>query len=89
VNEVPGGYSPGWWSSYYTGWGYSSPGYLVTEEYVTWEMTLWDARAEDRLAWTAAMETTNPSAGKDFVKSVTKSTVESLTKTGLIPPDAQ
>lgn len=83
---VPGSYHGGFWSSYYgPGWGYWDPGYVLTDKFVDWEMTLWDARAEDRLAWTATLETNNPSAGGEFVKSVTGTTLGLLEKQGLIP----
>jgi len=84
---VPGTYQGGFWGSYYNqGWGAWSSGYVVTDEIVSFETTLWDTRAEDRLVWTALTETTNPSAGPKFVQSVTGAIEQSLVRTGIIPP---
>lgn len=85
---VPGSYSGGFWSSYYgPGWGSFSPGYVVTDEIVSFETTLWDARAEDKLVWTMLSETTNPSSGSDFVRSLTKKVMQGLDKARSIPPE--
>lgn len=85
LTYVPGARG-GFWSSYYgPGWGYWDPGYVVTERLVDWEMTLWDTRAEDRLVWTASLQTTNPSTGQEFVTSVRDTIVTLLAKQRLIP----
>jgi hypothetical protein len=84
---VPGT-TGGFWTSYYGyGWGYGSPGYVMTDEIVTFETTLWDARAEDRLVWTLLTKTTNPSSGRSFVKSLTNAVAPALEKARLVPPE--
>jgi hypothetical protein len=74
------------WSSYYgpqwTSWG---PGYVVTEPVVRFDTTLWDTRAGDQLVWAATTESSNPSAGKGFARSLTKGVIPSLEKAGHIP----
>jgi hypothetical protein len=85
---VPGAYGGGFWSSYYgAGWGLYSPGYVTTDEVVSFETTLWDTRAEDRLVWATFTETINPSSGQDFVRSLTKKVLEELEKGRLVLPE--
>jgi hypothetical protein len=84
---VSGAYGGPFWTSYYgSGWGSYSPGYVVTDEVVRFETTLWDTRADDKLAWAMSSETTNPSAGRDFVRSLTKAVIGGLEKARVIPP---
>jgi hypothetical protein len=83
---IPGTYQGGFWTSYYNqGWGSWSPGYVITDEIVSFETTLWDTRAEDRLVWAMLTETTNPSSGPKFVQSVTRSIEVGLERAGLVP----
>ena len=91
----PGHYHPGFWSAYRmgpgaVGWGgpsyFYSPGYVETTEEVAFETTLWDARDDDRLVWAALTRTTNPSAGRDFVKSLTGTVVPAIARARLLPP---
>lgn len=85
---VPGSYGGGFWASYYgSGWSYYSPGYVVTDEVVTFETTLWDTRAEDKLVWAMSTATTNPSSGREFVKSLTTAVIEGLEKSRFTPPE--
>jgi hypothetical protein len=87
---VPGYYGGDFWSGYYgPGWGTWSPGYLVTDEIVSVDTTLWDARTGDQLIFAITTDTTNPAAGKDFVQSVVKTVVSALDKQRLIPPKRQ
>lgn len=87
---VPGSYSGGFWTGYYgTGWGYGSPGYVVTDEIVTFETTLWDLRQEDKLVWAALTKTTNPASGPKFVKSLTNAVLPKLQSSGQIPPEPE
>jgi hypothetical protein len=84
---VPGTYGGGFWASYYgSGWSAYTPGYVVTDEVVSFETTLWDTRAEDKLAFATFTETTNPSAGQKFVRSLTDSVVEALDTARLVAP---
>jgi hypothetical protein len=84
---LPGAYYGGFWSSYYgQAWGYYDPGYVLTDEVVSFETTLWDARAGDRLVWSADLETTNPSDGREFARSLTGRVVSTLDKSGFLPP---
>lgn len=86
---VPG--ANGFWRGYYGGWGYNrwgyygSPGYVVTDETVVFEATLWDLRKEDRLVWTAQTQTLNPANGKDFAVSLKRAVESKLAKAGFIP----
>lgn len=79
-------YSGSFWSAYYgPGW-WGGPGYVMTDEIVTFESTLWDARAEDKLVWAALTKTTNPSSGKSYVGSLVKAVIPKLEGTHFIPP---
>lgn len=78
-------YSGGFWSAYYGPSGWGGPGYVVTDEIVTFESTLWDTRAEDKLVWTALSKTTNPSSGKSYVGSLVKAVVPKLGETRFLP----
>lgn len=86
---VPG--SPtgtGFWDSYYgPGWGGAyTPGYIVEDEEVNMETTLWDLRvANGTLVWSAVTKTTNPRSGADAVKSVTREVLPKLEAVGLVP----
>lgn len=71
-------YGPGWWGG---------PGYLVTDEVVTFESTLWDVRAEDKLVWAALSRTTNPSTGKSYIDSLVKTVVPKLEDARFFPPE--
>lgn len=77
--------STGFWDGYYMyGWGYRDA-YIVSDEIVTFENTLWDTRAENKLVWTAETKTTNPESGKDFAKSLTRAVDPALSKAHFIP----
>jgi hypothetical protein len=92
VNEkqtyVPGGYDVGFWNGYYgPGWGATSdPGYVVTDQFVKFETSLWDPNGNGRLVWSAVTQTENPSSGRDFASSLTKSVVPAMTRAGFLPP---
>jgi hypothetical protein len=80
-------YAGGFWNNYYgPGWAWGSPGYVVTDEVVTFEPMLWDARAPEKLVWAALTKTTNPSAGREYIESLTEAVVPELDKASLIPP---
>lgn len=85
---VPGYYDGGFWDDYYggPGWGSWSPGYLVTDEVVSFDTTLWDTRKGDQLVFALTTETTNPASHEDFVPSLTRTIVSALQKQMLIPP---
>ena len=68
-------------------WGAGAPVYAETDEYVKFETTLWNP-ASGKMVWSAVTQTENPTSGKDFVSSLTKSIVPSLAKAGLIPSRA-
>ena len=78
--DGPDVYGPGWNGMY------GPPGYLVTDEAVQCEAALWDARADDKLVWTASTRTLNPSSGQAFVKSVSQAVVPALAKARFIAP---
>ena len=82
-------YAGSFWSAYYgPGW-WGGPGYVVTDEIVTFESTLWDTRAEDKLVWAALTKTTNPSTGKSYVGSLVKAVMPRLEDTRLIPSERE
>jgi hypothetical protein len=77
--------STGFWDGYYMyGWGYRDA-YIVSDEIVTFENTLWDTRAENKLVWTAETKTTNPLSGTDFAHSLTRAVDPALAKARFIP----
>lgn len=82
---VPSSYNGGLYGGYY-GWGGTwSPGYVVTDAFVKFETSVWDA-SQGRLVWSAVTETENPSSSRDFVKSLLKSVIPAMTNVGLVPP---
>jgi hypothetical protein len=83
---VPGYREDGFWGGYYgPGWGYWSPGYVVTDEIVNFDTTLWDTRSGDQLVFALTTKTTNPSSGTDFVQSLTKTVIKALEAQNLLP----
>jgi hypothetical protein len=85
--SVPSSAGGGFWSGYYgSGWAAAGPSYLTTDEIVSVDTTLWDARSGDRLLFAISTDTTNPSAGKAFVASVVKSVVSALEKQEIVSP---
>lgn len=75
------------WSDYYYGasWAGWYPGYVYTDEFVKFETTLWDERAGGKLVFAAVTETKNPSSGRDFVNSLVKQVIPTMTRAGLLP----
>lgn len=66
---------PSYW--YYN---YGAPGYVVTDEAVRCETSLWELRdGSEKLVWTAASKTLNPANARDFNESITKAVVPELT----------
>jgi hypothetical protein len=73
-------------SPYNNYWGPSgsyAPGYVVTDELVQFEASLWDLRDGMRV-WTANTNTTNPSSSRDFAKSLSKKVLPQLVEEGLV-----
>jgi len=85
---VPGAYGGGFWDGYYgPGWGGAwDPGYTVTDQFVKFETSLWDPSGSGKMVWSAVTQTENPSSGKDFASSLTKSVVPAMTQAGFLPP---
>jgi hypothetical protein len=84
---VPGHYmGGGFWGGYYgMGWGWS-PGYVVTDELVDAETSVWDLRTDNgRLVWSALTNTENPTSGPDLTKSLAKEILPKMEKAGLVP----
>jgi hypothetical protein len=69
-------------------WGPGAPVYAETDEFVKFETSLWNPNS-GRMVWSAVTQTENPTSGKDFSNSLTKSIVPSLAKAGFIPPKGQ
>ena len=88
TSYVPGHYQGGGWAGGYygMGWGWS-PGYVVTDEIVDAETSVWDLRgdANSRLLWSAVTKTTNPSSGEDLTKSLSREILPSIAKAGIVP----
>lgn len=79
--------SSGFWDGYYMqGWGYGNA-YVVDDETVTFENTLWDTRADTKRVWTAETKTVNPENGADFAHSLTKAVDPALTTAHFISPE--
>jgi hypothetical protein len=86
LSYSPGYYAGGFWGGYYgAGYGYTG-GYAYVDDILNLETTLWDTRAGDQVVWAVLTNTTNPSSGRDFVKSVTKKVVPELARAHMIPP---
>jgi len=85
---VPGApYGGPFWGGYYgPGWGGAwDPGYVITDQFVKFETSLWSPSGNGKMVWSAVTQTENPSSGKDFVSSLTKSVVPALGKAGFLP----
>jgi hypothetical protein len=85
---VPGAYYGGFWTGFYgPGWGgVWDPGYTVTDTFVKFETSLWDPRGEGKMVWSAVTQTKNPSSGRDFATSLTKTVIPLLVRSGFSPP---
>lgn len=87
---VPGHMSGGFWGGYYgpgPGWGgMYSPGYVVTDEIVFVETTLWDVRgAGDGIhIWSSTTQTLNPRNVTDFAGSLANEIVPNLLEADLV-----
>lgn len=84
--------SPGttyWGGGYYRGWGAYDPGTVMTEEYVTFENSVFDPNGEGKLVWSGNTETLRPDSGSEFAASLVGKLMPELTKAGLVPPLSQ
>lgn len=85
---VPGHMSGGFWAGYYgPGWGgMYSPGYVVTDELVMVETTLWDVRGAGNgiHIWSSTTQTVNPRNTSDFAGSLAKEMVPNLLESDLV-----
>lgn len=59
-------------------------GYMVTDEYVTLESTLWDLRSTDEIVWAAGTETVNPSNQRQLVHSASQVVIPELARAKFI-----
>jgi hypothetical protein len=88
LTYMPGSYAGDFWDGYYgplVSAGAWSPGYVETDDFVNLEATLWDARLNDKVVWSALTQTTNPSSGRSFDDSVASKLVPELAKAQFIP----
>ncbi len=69
--------------NYYWGASAYDLGYVVTDQIVEFETSLWDLRDGKRV-WTANARTENPSSSRDFAKSLSQEVAPELSKQGLI-----
>lgn len=93
TSYVPGHYRGGGFAGgsygmggyYGMGWGWS-PGYVVTDEIVDAETSVWDLRGEGggRLVWSALTKTTNPTSGEDLTKSLSREILPNMAKSGIV-----
>jgi hypothetical protein len=65
-------------------WGAGAPVYAQTDEFVKFETTLWDPNS-GKMVWSTVTQTENPTSGKDFATSLSKTVVPSIAKAGLLP----
>ena len=84
---VPGGYSGSFWGGYYgPGWGGGwDPGYVIPDQLVKFETSLWSLGDQGSIVWSAATETQNPSSGKDFARVSPTASVPALAEAGFLP----
>lgn len=76
---------PSYWSYGWYGWG--SRSYVVTDQVVRCETSLWEARnGGEKMVWAAASKTLNAEDGNDFVASVTSAVVPELTRARFLVP---
>jgi len=85
---MPGTPMPAPYYSPWGYWGYSysyaySPGYMVTDEYVTIETNLYSLK-DDKLLYSAQSESLNPDNINDLVGSVAEATVAEMHSRGLL-----
>ena len=88
---VSGAYEGGFWDGFYgPGWGGAwAPGYVVTDQFVKFETSLWDPKGNGKMVWSAVTQTENPSSGMAFASSLTKAVLPALTKAGFLPPSPE
>jgi hypothetical protein len=65
-------------------WGPGAPAYAETDQFVKFETTLWST-SSGKMVWSTITQTENPTSGRDFTSSLTKTVVPSLANAGLIP----
>jgi hypothetical protein len=65
-------------------WGPGAPVYAETDQFVKFETTLWDPNS-GKMVWSTITQTENPTSGKDFATSLSKTVVPSMAKAGLLP----
>jgi hypothetical protein len=86
ISERPryvGGYFYGPYGPYWWGTPMYDPGYVVFDETVNFETSLWDLRDGKRV-WTANTRTDNPSSSRDFAKSLSKEVLPELSDQRLL-----
>ena len=87
TSTVPAGVH---WSTFYGTYvkAYNTvyvPGYNESDLIVTNEITIWDARKDGRMVWSASTATENPTDAKALRQEVTGLIVPGLTQDGIIP----
>jgi hypothetical protein len=61
------------------------PGYSESDRIVTNEVTIWDARKDGQMVWSASTASTNPTDAKALRQQVTNLIVPALKKDGIVP----
>ena len=61
------------------------PGYTETERVVTNETTVWDARKDGNMVWSATSRSSNPRNANDLARDLADVAVSQLQKDGMIP----
>jgi hypothetical protein len=74
-----------WGAGFYGAyWGPGAAVYTQTDQFVKFETTLWDPNT-GKMVWSTTTQTENPTSGKDFVSSLSKTIVPTMAKAGLLP----
>jgi len=61
------------------------PGYVEAERVVTNETSVWDARKDGNMVWSATSQSSNPSNANDLASDLADVAVSQLAKDGIIP----
>lgn len=85
---VPGTVTYGYYGYYGGGGIYGSPGYYETDTEVVLETNVFDVYTQ-KLVWSAASSTLDPSNANDAATSISNTVVQNMVSTGVLPPPAK
>jgi hypothetical protein len=76
----------GFYSRYRTYYGaVYQPGYVEAERVVTNETSVWDARKNGNMVWSATSRSSNPSSANDLAGDLSDVAVSQMAKDGIVP----